>query len=108
MKLITHINPEGVKSNINPFDHGSSVHTDIMKTQGLKQALDQYRFDAAFGGARRDEGKVTRQRENFFFSYRTPISGTQKTSGPNFGTCIMPKSINPRVFGYFRFPIGPN
>ena len=47
MKLITHINPDGIKDNINPFDHGSSVHTDIMKTQGLKQALDQYEFDAA-------------------------------------------------------------
>ena len=69
MKLITHINPEGVKSNINPFDHGSSVHTDIMKTQGLKQALDQYQFDAAFGGARRDEEK-SRAKERIF-SFRT-------------------------------------
>ena len=69
MKLITHINPEGIKSNINPFDHGSSVHTDIMKTQGLKQALDQYQFDAAFGGARRDEEK-SRAKERIF-SFRT-------------------------------------
>jgi len=69
MKLITHINPEGVKSNISPFDHGSSVHTDIMKTQGLKQALDQYQFDAAFGGARRDEEK-SRAKERIF-SFRT-------------------------------------
>jgi len=69
MKLITHINPEGVKSNINPFDHGSSVHTDTMKTQGLKQALDQYQFDAAFGGARRDEEK-SRAKERIF-SFRT-------------------------------------
>ena len=66
MKLITHINPEGVKANVNPFDHGSSVHTDIMKTQGLKQALDQYGFDAAFGGARRDEEK-SRAKERFFY-----------------------------------------
>jgi len=69
MKLITHINPEGVKSNINPFDHGSSVHTDIMKTQGLKQALDKYQFDAAFGGARRDEEK-SRAKERII-SFRT-------------------------------------
>ncbi|MFV8463727.1 sulfate adenylyltransferase subunit CysD [Vibrio campbellii] len=57
MKLIVHQNPEGVEMNINPFVHGSSKHTDIMKTQGLKQALDMNGFDAAFGGARRDEEK---------------------------------------------------
>ncbi|MCR9684637.1 sulfate adenylyltransferase subunit CysD [Vibrio antiquarius] len=57
MKLIVHQNPEGLEMNINPFVHGSSKHTDIMKTQGLKQALDKYGFDAAFGGARRDEEK---------------------------------------------------
>jgi sulfate adenylyltransferase subunit 2 len=57
MKLIVHQNPEGVEMNINPFVHGSSKHTDIMKTQGLKQALDMNGFDVAFGGARRDEEK---------------------------------------------------
>lgn len=57
MKLIVHQNPEGLAMNISPFVHGSSKHTDIMKTQGLKQALDKYGFDAAFGGARRDEEK---------------------------------------------------
>ena len=50
-----HINPEGIERNINPFDHGSAVHTDVMKTEGLKQALDFYQYDVAFGGARRDE-----------------------------------------------------
>lgn len=55
--LIVHKNPEGLAMNINPFVHGSAKHTDIMKTQGLKQALNQYGFDAAFGGARRDEEK---------------------------------------------------
>jgi len=55
--LIVHKNPEGVAMNINPFVHGSAKHTDIMKTQGLKQALDKHGFDAAFGGARRDEEK---------------------------------------------------
>lgn len=69
MELIVHINPEGVEKNINPFDHGSALHTDIMKTQGLKQALDQYKFDAAFGGARRDEEK-SRAKERVF-SFRT-------------------------------------
>ena len=57
LDLITHINPEGIAQDINPFTHGSAKHTDIMKTEGLKQALDKYGFDAAFGGARRDEEK---------------------------------------------------
>ncbi|WP_318466418.1 sulfate adenylyltransferase subunit CysD [Photobacterium leiognathi] len=57
MKLIVHQNPEGIAMNISPFVHGSSKHTDIMKTEGLKQALNQHGFDAAFGGARRDEEK---------------------------------------------------
>jgi sulfate adenylyltransferase subunit 2 len=57
MDLLVHINPEGVAKDINPFIHGSAIHTDIMKTEGLKQALDKYGFDAAFGGARRDEEK---------------------------------------------------
>jgi len=57
LDLITYVNPEGVAQGINPFTHGSAKHTDIMKTEGLKQALDKYGFDAAFGGARRDEEK---------------------------------------------------
>ena len=57
MELIVHINPEGIEQGVGPFTHGSSKHTDIMKTQALKQALDKYKFDAAFGGARRDEEK---------------------------------------------------
>ncbi|MCM2679070.1 sulfate adenylyltransferase subunit CysD [Echinimonas agarilytica] len=55
--LLVHKNPEGMEMGISPFEHGSAKHTDIMKTQGLKQALNQYGFDAAFGGARRDEEK---------------------------------------------------
>ncbi len=69
MDLIVHINPEGVEKNINPFTHGSQIHTDIWKTQGLKQALDKYNFDAAFGGARRDEEK-SRAKERIF-SFRS-------------------------------------
>jgi len=57
MELIVHTNQDGVEQGVGPFTHGSSVHTDIMKTQGLKQALNKYNFDAAFGGARRDEEK---------------------------------------------------
>ena len=55
--LLVYKNPEAVEKNINPFDHGSALHTDIWKTEGLKQALDKYGFDAAFGGGRRDEEK---------------------------------------------------
>ena len=69
MELLVHKNPDGVKQGINPIDHGSALHTDIMKTQGLKQALDHYKFDAAFGGARRDEEK-SRAKERIF-SFRT-------------------------------------
>lgn len=57
LDLITYVNPDGVAQDINPFTHGSAKHTDIMKTEGLKQALDKHGFDAAFGGARRDEEK---------------------------------------------------
>jgi sulfate adenylyltransferase subunit 2 len=57
LELIVHTNQEGLAQNIGPFTHGSKKHTDVMKTQGLKQALDKHRFDAAFGGARRDEEK---------------------------------------------------
>ena len=57
MELIVHINQEGVSQGVGPITHGSKVHTDIMKTQGLKQALNEHKFDAAFGGARRDEEK---------------------------------------------------
>jgi sulfate adenylyltransferase subunit 2 len=57
MELLVHVNPEAAALGINPFTHGSAMHTDLWKTQGLKQALDKYGFDAAFGGARRDEEK---------------------------------------------------
>jgi sulfate adenylyltransferase subunit 2 len=69
LKLIVHINEDGVRRGINPFDSGSALHTQVMKTEGLKQALDRYGFDAAFGGARRDEEK-SRAKERIF-SFRT-------------------------------------
>src|SRR5512138_639349 len=69
LDLIVHINEEGVKAGINPFTHGSAVHTDIMKTVSLKQALDKYGFDAAVGGARRDKEK-SRAKERIF-SFRS-------------------------------------
>ncbi len=65
LKLLVHINQDGVARNIGPFESGSSLHTQVMKTEGLKQALDKYGFDAAFGGARRDEEK-SRAKERIF------------------------------------------
>ena len=65
LDLIVHINQDGIEQGIGPFSHGSSVHTDVMKTQALRQVLDQYGFDAAFGGARRDEEK-SRAKERIF------------------------------------------
>jgi sulfate adenylyltransferase subunit 2 len=69
MELLVHHNPEAQEMGINPFTHGSQIHTDMWKTQGLKQALDKYNFDAAFGGARRDEEK-SRAKERIF-SFRS-------------------------------------
>jgi sulfate adenylyltransferase subunit 2 len=69
LELLVHINQDGLAKGIGPFTHGSAVHTDVMKTQGLKQALDKWGFDAAFGGARRDEEK-SRAKERVF-SFRT-------------------------------------
>lgn len=64
-ELLVHTNPQGIEMDINPFVHGSAVHTDIMKTEGLKQALNKYKFDAVFGGARRDEEK-SRAKERIY------------------------------------------
>lgn len=65
LDLIVHINKEGVEKNINPFDHGSSIYTNVMKTEGLRQALNKGKYDAAFGGARRDEEK-SRAKERIY------------------------------------------
>src|ERR1700761_4431716 len=95
--LIVHTNEEGLRAGVNPFTSGSRLHTDVMKTQALKQALDKYRFDAAFGGARRDEEK-SRAKERVF-SLRSPehrwdprnqrpepwqLFNTQKAPGESF------------------------
>jgi sulfate adenylyltransferase subunit 2 len=69
MQLLVHVNTAGLRSGVTPFTHGSQVYTDVMKTQALRQALDQYGFDAAFGGARRDEEK-SRAKERIF-SFRS-------------------------------------
>ena len=69
LELLVHINEDGIAQGVGPFSHGSAVHTDVMKTQALRQALDKYGFDAAFGGARRDEEK-SRAKERIF-SFRS-------------------------------------
>lgn len=70
LDLVVHTNPRGAKENISPFTHGSALHTDIMKTEALRQALDAGQYDAAFGGARRDE-EASRAKERIY-SFRTP------------------------------------
>ena len=73
LDMIVHINQEGVKQGVGPFTHGSEKHTDIMKTQALKQALTKYKFDAAFGGARRDEEKSRAKERVFSFRDKNHI-----------------------------------
>ena len=68
LNLLVHKNPDGIRDSVGPFTHGSAYHTDVMKTQALKQALDKYGFNAAFGGARRDEEK-SRAKERISVSY---------------------------------------
>src|SRR5215475_2362032 len=70
LELIVHVNQEGVKAGMNPFDHGSKKYTDVMKTESLKQALTKYQFDAAFGGARRDEEKSRAKERVYSFRDR--------------------------------------
>jgi len=81
MQLIVHVNPEGLAMKMSPITHGSVVHTDVMKTQGLRQALDKYGFDAAFGGARRDEEK-SRAKERIFSFRSAPHRWDPKTQRP--------------------------
>jgi sulfate adenylyltransferase subunit 2 len=91
--LLVHMNPEGVEQGIGPFTHGSSHHTHVMKTVGLRQALDKYGFDAAFGGARRDEEK-SRAKERIF-SFR------------NQSHAWDPKSQRPEMWKTYNTRINP-
>jgi len=81
LELIVHVNEEGVRQGVNPFTHGSSAHTDVMKTQALRQALDRHGFDAALGGARRDEEK-SRAKERVFSFRRTEHRWDPKRQRP--------------------------
>ncbi|WP_180898112.1 sulfate adenylyltransferase subunit CysD [Martelella soudanensis] len=89
--LLVHVNPDGVEGGINPFDHGSNTHTHIWKTVGLRQALDKYGFDAAFGGARRDEEK-SRAKERIFSFRNAQHAWDPKNQRPE-----MWKTYNTRV-----------
>ena len=115
LDLIVHINEDGVRAGVNPFDSGSRLHTDVMKTQGLKQALDKYQFDAAFGGARRDEEK-SRAKERVF-SLRTPdhrwdpksqrpepwrLYNTRKRKGESFRVFPLSNWTEADVWDYIR------
>ena len=93
MRLITHTNPEGLAAGVGPFTHGSNYHTDVMKTQALKQALDEHDFDVVFGGARRDEEK-SRAKERVF-SFRAP------------GHRWDPKAQRPELWNLYNTRIAP-
>ena len=94
MSLLVHTNPEAIEKDINPFDHGSAFHTNITKTDGLKQALDHYKFDVVFGGARRDEEK-SRAKERVF-SFRTAAHGWD------------PKNQRPELWNLYNSRKSPN
>ena len=91
VQLIVYKNPEAERLGINPFDHGPA-HTDMWKTEGLKQALDKYGFDAAFGGARRDEEKSRAKERIFSFRNAQHRLGSRSISGPRCGRFITPAS----------------
>lgn len=93
VELLVHINPDGLAAGVNPFTHGSAYHTDVMKTQALKQALDAHQFDLIFGGARRDEEK-TRAKERIF-SFRAP------------GHRWDPKAQRPELWNLYNTHINP-
>ena len=88
IEMLVYINPDGREKNINPFDHGSAMHTDIMKTQALKKALDLYGFDAAFGGARRDE-ETSRAKERIISVRNRFHQWDPKIKGQSYGIYIM-------------------
>jgi sulfate adenylyltransferase subunit 2 len=107
LDLITHVNPDGVAQGINPFTHGSAKHTDIMKTEGLKQALDKHGFDAAFGGARRDEEK-SRAKERVYSFRDSKHRWDPKNQRPSCGTSTTARSTRASRSACSRCRTGPN
>lgn len=106
-ELLVYRNPEGEALGINPFIHGSAKHTDIMKTEGLKQALDKYGFDAAFGG----QGVMKKnhaQKREYTLSETVHTVGILKTNALNYGITIMGKLIKVRAFASSHYPTGQN
>jgi sulfate adenylyltransferase subunit 2 len=93
LDLLVHVNPDGISQGVGPFSHGSSVHTDVMKTQALRQALDLHGFDAAIGGARRDEEK-SRAKERIF-SHRSAAHRWD------------PKNQRPELWSLYNTLLGP-
>jgi 3'-phosphoadenosine 5'-phosphosulfate sulfotransferase (PAPS reductase)/FAD synthetase len=105
--LIVHVNQDGLARGINPVTSGSELHTDVMKTQALRQALDHYRFDAAFGGARRDEEK-SRAKERVFSFRNANHLGIPNASAPSPGESITAESAAVKASAYSRCRIGPS
>ena len=108
IELIVHQNPEAIAQGINPFDHGSAVHTDMWKTQGLKQALDKYGFDAAFGGARRDEEKSRAKERVFSLPLRPAPLGSQEPAPRALAPLQRAQSTAARASGCSRCRTGPS
>ncbi len=106
LDLLVHVNQEGLARGISPIASGSALHTQVMKTEGLRQALDGG-FDAAFGGARRDEEK-SRAKERIFSHRSAAMAGTRAISGRNSGGCSTRASSRVNRFASSRCPIGPN
>ena len=101
LELLVHRTPRRSQLGINPFDHGSAVHTDIWKTEGLKQALDQYGFDAAFGGARRDEEKSRAKERVFSLPLRPAPLGPEEPAARSSGASTTRASSRARAIRVF-------
>jgi 3'-phosphoadenosine 5'-phosphosulfate sulfotransferase (PAPS reductase)/FAD synthetase len=106
LELIVHVNKEGLARGINPFTSGSVLHTNGMKTEALKQAIDLYGIDAAFDGASRDEEK-NRAKERIFPSAASVTHGIPVINSPSYGGSSIPRSARVTRFGYFHYRIGP-
>lgn len=104
-ELLVYVNEDGVRQGIGPFTHGSALHTDIMKTQALKKMLDHYKFDAAFGGARRDEEKSRAKERIFSFRSRTH-HWDPKNQRPELWTLYNCRKHEEESIRVFRSPTG--
>ena len=105
LELLVYKNMKGIVENINPFDYASDIYTEIMKTQALREALDKFKFDFSFGGARRDEEK-SRAKERVFSLRNSKHSWDPKDQRPKFGIYIIYKSKIIKVLEFFHYLIG--